>query len=144
MKFLIFLGLVSTALAAGSPAAPVEVFTSGVVESTAERFTDAKTKFTFTSLPAGEFKKPEVIQYVMLDVPYSIRSERSDHSVDVGVILSDQGKVLATCTVSSNCKALEGAAQKYATAIKIRPASLNGRPVNFFLILPVSYKYADK
>ena len=127
----------------GAHAAPIEVFTRGEAADTAKRFVDAKSSYSFVSLPAGEFKSPVVVQYASLDVPESIKWERSEQKVEVGAIVSDQGKVVATCIVSSNCKALETAARNLATAFRFRPASLNGKPVNFYVIMPVSYQYTD-
>lgn len=127
----------------GAHAAPVEVFTRGDAADAAKRFVDAKNSYSFVSLPAGEFKSPNVVQYATLNVPDSIKMERSEHEVEVGIIVSDQGKVVATCIVSSNCKALEAAAQNLATALRFRPASLKGQPVSFYVIMPVSYKYTD-
>lgn len=143
MKPIFLIAGLLACFASGAHAAPSEVFASGNIPEAVVKSLNQKTEFSFARLPTGEFSKPAVTQYAQLVPPESIRSERTDHDAEVGVIVSDKGKVVATCIVASNCPNLEKAAQRCAAAHKFRPASLNGKPIYFYLILPLSYKYVD-
>jgi hypothetical protein len=121
-------------------AEPTKVFARGDLAKIAALFRD-KGPFVFELAPSGRFTSPAVLEYVNLKIPASIKMERKEHNVDVGVILSAKGEVAATCIVSSDCKALEGAAVELVQALKFRPVSVDGTPVYFYFVFPVSYRY---
>ncbi|HLP02838.1 MAG TPA: energy transducer TonB [Opitutaceae bacterium] len=123
-------------------AAPVKVLTGGSVAQIAGKF-PPKADLEFVPIPAGEFVRPGVTEYAMLDVPKSIRHEKREHNVQVGVVLSAKGAVLATCILSSDCPVLEGAAERQVRATKFSPAKLDGAAVPAFLVFPVSYRHGE-
>lgn len=142
MKRYLRLLLILTVIPAILEAEPVKVYARGDLEKIAELFRD-KGSYVFELAPSGRFTNPAVQKYVNLKVPASIKMERKEHNVDVGVVLSAKGEVAATCIVSSDCKALEGAAVEMVRALKFSPFSVDGTPVHFYFVFPVSYRYRD-
>lgn len=134
---LFFIGLV---IATAASAAPVTVFTAAAPDQTAAHF-KGKKQFAFEARPDGQFKAPKVSKWARLDVPASIRAEAKPHNVRVGAIVSAKGRVLAAAIVSSDCAELEGAALAFAEALEFTPATIDGRPICYFCIVPVSYQF---
>jgi hypothetical protein len=122
-------------------AAPLKVFTGGSVETIAGKLA-GKGEFEFAPTPSG-FAKPGVSRYATLEVPKSIRSESREHNVQVGVVLSAKGKVLATCIMASDCPELESPAERQVHEMGFVPAKVDGVAVASFLVFPVSYRYCD-
>lgn len=143
MKHPLILTLAFVFLATVAQATAIKVFTRGGVEGLAEQFKNSKDSYTFVSLSAGELKKPAFVKYAPTIIPRSIHAERKDHNVEIGFIVSDKGAVVATCIVSSNCKVLEDAVKDMLVASKFSPASLDGKPLYFYVTMPFSYKYVD-
>ncbi len=135
---LLFLALlIAPALVSASP---LKVYSSSSVETFAGKLA-AQGQFEFADVPAGTFQKPAVTKWAKLDVPSSIKKEAKEHNVQVGVVLSAEGKVLATCIVSSDCVALEAAAEKQVRKLQFSPAKIDDVAVPFFVVYPVSYRY---
>lgn len=134
---LVILGLV---IASSAYAAQLTVFTAIAPDQTAAHFKGKKT-FVFEALPNGQFKAPKVSKWARLDIPASIRAEAKPHNVEVGAIVSAKGRVLAAAVVSSDCAALEGPAKAFAKDLEFTPATVDGKPICYFCIVPVSYRF---
>ena len=143
MKIALLLICIFTPLCALGNGAPVTVFTRGGIEQIASYF-KTKGRFIFEPVSGGTFKAPDVSKWAILRVPKSIRGERKEHNVSVGVILSDKGKVLAQAVVSSDCKDLEEPAIEFVKQLEFNPAKVDGKAICYYCVIPVGYKYVDE
>ena len=121
-------------------AAPLKVHTGGAIDQIAPKLA-GKGEFELVEVPKGEFRKPTVTKYAHLAIPASIKMETKEHNVQVGVVLSSEGKVLATCVVDSNCPELARAAEQQLREMQFSPATVNGTAIPFFFVFPVSYRF---
>ena len=140
-NLLVLSVFVSLALLAS--AAPLKVHTGGAIDQIAPKLA-GKGEFELVAVPAGELRKPMVTKYAHLAVPASIKMETKEHNVQVGVVLSAEGKVLATCVVASDCPELARAAEQQMRQTQFSPATVNGEPIPFFFVFPVSYQYQPR
>lgn len=123
--------------------APAVVYLRTDPTPVARLFVHEKTAFEFRQIDNAAFTAPVPTKMAALDVPASIRSDRKEHHVEVGIVISDRGQVLDTAIVSSNSKALEAAARSMAKQFRFRPATLDGKPVATYAVLPATYRYID-
>lgn len=120
------------------------VYVRGAIEPVAARFAGQKPPHSFVQpAPGEEFKNPTPIKFSHLEVPASIRADRNEHRVDVGMIVSANGDVIAVAVAASNSKPLENAAREMARGFRFSPATLARKPVWCYVELPVTYKYVD-
>jgi len=138
LRFLFVLAVVPVILRAD----PTKVFARGDLTKIAELFR-GRGLYVFELAPSGKFTAPAVVKYSNLNVPDSIRMEKREHNVEVGVILSASGAVAATCIALSDCKALEAPAVEMVRALKFSPVKVDGTPAFFYFVFPVSYRYQD-
>ncbi len=122
-------------------AAPVKVFVRGGDTAAIAAKLAPQGDFELVTGTVEGFQKPTVSKYAVLKPPSSIKMETKEHNVAVGVVLSETGKVLATCIVSSDCAALEPAGERMVRACHFAPARVGGTPVASFLVFPVRYRY---
>ena len=139
MKYLSLL-LVLMLPSVGMSAVPKAVFVKGNVADVSQKFS-LQRNLTFLPLQAGAFVAPKITGFVKLEIPYSIRMETKAHDVEVGVVLDEKGKVLAAQIVTSNCKDFEANALSWAKAVTYSPALFDGKPVAFYVVVPVGYSY---
>lgn len=142
-NILFTLMLAAAGVVSAAERAPVVVYLSADPTSIAPLFAHEKTAFEFRRTGDAAFTAPVPTQAASLGVPASIRSDRKEHLVEVGIVISDRGQVLSTAIVSSNSKGFEAAARKMAQQFRFRPATLDGKPVATYAVLPATYRYVD-
>jgi len=142
-RTLLVLALTAAGIVSAAESAPVVVYLRADPAPIAPLFSHEKTAFEFRQTGDAAFTAPVPTKAGPLDVPASIRSDRKEHLVEVGIVISDHGQVLSTAIVSSNSKGFEPAALKMARGFRFRPATLDGKPVATYAVLPATYRYVD-
>lgn len=140
---LLALALTVASIGSAAERAPVVVHLRADPAPIARLFEREKTAFDFRQIGNAAFTAPVPTKVAALDVPVSLRNDRKEHAVEVGIVISDRGEVLSTAIVSSTTPALEAAARKMAKGFRFRPATLDGKPVATYAVLPATYRYVD-
>lgn len=142
-RTLLVLALTVAGIVSAAERAPVVVHLRADPAPIARLFGREKTAFEFRQIGDSVFTAPVPTKVAALDFPVSLRHDRKEHAVEVGIVISDRGEVLSTVIVSSTTPGLEAAARKMAHGFRFRPATLDGKPVATYAVLPATYRYVD-
>lgn len=142
---LLFVPILLSAAPAKAPdIVEIKVYVRQAPAAGTPQFSEPSKHFTFVVPESGStFKKAEVEKFGQLRIPPSMREERAEQTVEVGMIVSPKGEVVAVTVISSTYKDFEEAAREMARGTKLKPATLDGKRVYTYCVLPVGYRYTD-